>query len=151
MPHINLIHPYVKETEFKKEEYKIAQHLSQIKPFTISLTKESFGHFTHGKSSTIWVKPVDGAISSNASQTHQQVAAVIKPQYKEQMKSKRAKSPKKKVMQTVKKMVKKVCKINFVSNFNRYTKYTSEYFIYWSFITTPGWQNHYLLNLHIKW
>ena len=36
----------------------LTYQLSQIEPFTISFNKNSVGTFSHGRNSTMWVKPL---------------------------------------------------------------------------------------------
>ena len=45
---------------------KIRQGLSLIAPFTVTLTRSSFSHFTHRKNCTMWLSPLQPEVTPSA-------------------------------------------------------------------------------------
>ncbi|CAH1786687.1 unnamed protein product [Owenia fusiformis] len=82
MPHINLLYPFIEDngSDFNRAAQQICWHIStRLKPFRVAFRKESFGYFTFGKSSTLWMKPLyvnepssraNNALQSNALQNN---------------------------------------------------------------------------------
>eukprot|EP01098_Paradermamoeba_levis_P013821 TRINITY_DN639_c0_g1_i6.p1 TRINITY_DN639_c0_g1~~TRINITY_DN639_c0_g1_i6.p1 ORF type:complete len:501 (+),score=148.74 TRINITY_DN639_c0_g1_i6:82-1584(+) len=57
MPHINMLFPFVPESDFNLAKEKIKDKLQQLTPFTVTLNHIS--SFNHGNNSTFFVKPKD--------------------------------------------------------------------------------------------
>jgi poly(A) polymerase len=55
MPHVNLLYPFVPYEQFEKTAPLLSEALQSVKPFKVTLN--TFGYFSHGKSSTLWLKP----------------------------------------------------------------------------------------------
>ncbi|MEG3840533.1 poly(A) polymerase [Microcoleus sp. herbarium14] len=56
MPHINIVYGFVPEAYFSEAAAAIAQALTKLEPFTITLS--NFETFTHSSSCTAWLNPV---------------------------------------------------------------------------------------------
>ena len=56
-PHINLMYPFLTDTDIADVIPALMKELSQVAPFKVTFDSTGFGHFTHAKSSTIWVCP----------------------------------------------------------------------------------------------
>ena len=56
MPHINIVYGFVPEAYFPEAAEAIAQALTKLEPFTITLS--NFETFTHSSSCTAWLNPV---------------------------------------------------------------------------------------------
>jgi len=54
-PHINLLFPFVPEIHLDRAAERAAGALAAVAPFEVTL--EQFGHFTHSRSSTLFVEP----------------------------------------------------------------------------------------------
>eukprot|EP01125_Pyxidicula_operculata_P012345 TRINITY_DN4051_c0_g1_i1.p1 TRINITY_DN4051_c0_g1~~TRINITY_DN4051_c0_g1_i1.p1 ORF type:complete len:363 (-),score=78.33 TRINITY_DN4051_c0_g1_i1:134-1222(-) len=55
MPHINLLYPFIPESEFRSVYEKTVEALSTVKPFKVIF--DDFDAFNHGRSYTLFMKP----------------------------------------------------------------------------------------------
>ena len=60
-PHVNLLYPFVPETEFETAAQTLATALRDIEAF--SVVAAGFGSFRHGKNTTVWLDPTGGESS----------------------------------------------------------------------------------------
>ena len=62
MPHINLVYPFIPDNDngrnFLDASKKIQDALSDVEPFRVRFTKDTFKYFMHRKSCTLWLKPL---------------------------------------------------------------------------------------------
>ena len=62
MAHINLLYPFIDDgnegADFTEASQKIQEGIRHIEPFEVAFSKDSFGYFRHGKSCTLWLKPL---------------------------------------------------------------------------------------------
>jgi poly(A) polymerase len=63
MPHINILYGFLPEAYFPEAAAAIAQALTKLEPFTITLS--NFETFTHSSSCTAWLNPRSCTIVSN--------------------------------------------------------------------------------------
>jgi len=55
MPHVNLLYPFVPDTQFDEAVKRLTAGLAEVAPFEVSL--DQFGTFNHGRSSVLWLQP----------------------------------------------------------------------------------------------
>lgn len=56
---------------------KLEAALKDVKPFKITFNQDSFGYFSHNKSNTLWLKPVDGCQATGSATQGDNPAAFI--------------------------------------------------------------------------
>jgi poly(A) polymerase len=54
-PHINLLYPFLPDSEFATAAHLATSALAPLQPFTLDLTR--FSHFEHRRSCTLWLQP----------------------------------------------------------------------------------------------
>jgi len=54
-PHVNLLYPFIPDTEFGAAVPKLQQALASVIPFTVTLA--NFDYFSHNRLSTLWLNP----------------------------------------------------------------------------------------------
>jgi hypothetical protein len=73
MPHINLVYPFIPDNNngenFLDASQRIQNALSDMEPFQIRFTKDSFKYFMHRKNCTLWLKPLTGDVEIGAAAT----------------------------------------------------------------------------------
>lgn len=67
MPHINLLYPFYEGDDqfFRNAVRRMTIALSDLQPFIIRFTSESFGFFKHTNFSTFWLRPLTADILSH--------------------------------------------------------------------------------------
>ena len=65
MPHINMLYPFARDSEFATLKPKAIEALQEIQPFEITFSE--FSYFQHGKkSSTLWLNPQENGAASSS-------------------------------------------------------------------------------------